>query len=53
MRGSALNTRTDFIRRFIERVTLRKRKYRFISRCGGDSGVAGEERVVGVTQFHS
>ena len=34
--GSTLNTRSnDFIRTYIERVTSRKRKNRFVSRCEG------------------
>ena len=50
-RGSALNTRrNDFIRKYIERVTSRKRKNRFGSRC---DGVPGEGRVLGVPNFHS
>ena len=38
---------------YIERVTSRKRKNRFGSRCEGDGGVAGEGRVAGVPKFHS
>ena len=34
-------------------MTSRKRKNRFGSRCEGDSGVAGEGRVVGLPKFHS
>ena len=48
--GSALSTRNDFIRRYIERVTS-------VSASGvavrDDGGVAGEGRVVGVPKFHS
>ena len=33
--GSALNTRNDFVRRYIERVTSRTRKKCFGSRCEG------------------
>ena len=51
--GSAHNTRNDFIRRYIERVTSRKRKNRFGIAVRGDSSVAGEGRVVGVPKFHS
>ena len=50
---SALNTRNDFIHRYIECVTSRKRENHFGSHCEGDSGVAGEGRVVGVPKFHS
>ena len=47
MHGSALNTRSnDFIRTYIERVTSW-----VIVR--GESGVAGEGRVVGLPKFHS
>ena len=50
---STLNTHNDFIRRYIECMTSRKRKNRFESRCEGDSSVAGEGRVVGVPKFYS
>ena len=50
-RSSVLNTRSnDFIRRYIERVTSRKR---FESHWRGDGGVAGEGTVVGAPKFHS
>ena len=54
-RCSAPNTHSnDFIRRYNERVTSRKRKNRFVSHCEGcESGVACEGRVVGVPKFHS
>ena len=53
-RGSALNTRSnDFICTYIERVMSRKRKNRFVSPVRGETGVAGEGRVVGVPKFHS
>ena len=51
--STALNTRNnDFIRPYIERVTSRKRKNRFVSRCEGWGGVADEGRVVGLPEFH-
>ena len=51
--SSVFNTRTnDLIHRHIEHVMLCKRKNRVAVRRG-DSGVAGEGRVVGVAKFHS
>ena len=33
-------------------MTSRKRNNRFVSRCEGEGGVAGEGKVVGVPKFH-
>ena len=52
--GSTLNTRSnDFICRYIERMTSRKREIASGVTMRGDSGVAGEGRIVGVPKFHS
>ena len=52
--GSMLNIRSnDFIRRCIARVTSCKRKNHFGSHCGGEGGVVGIGRVVGVPKFYS
>ena len=49
---SALNTRNDLICGILD-VTSRKRKIASGVAVRGDSGVAGEGRVVGVPKFHS
>ena len=53
--SSALNTHSDdFLRRHSECVTSRKgNKIASEVAVRGDSGVAGEERVVSVPKFHS
>ena len=52
--NSALNTcSNDFIRTYIKCVMSRKWENHFVSHCGGESGVAGEGRVVGVLKFNS
>ena len=53
--GSALNnTRNDFIRRYIERVTSHiSGKIALGVAVRGDGSVAGKGRVVGLPMFHS
>ena len=49
---SMLNTRNDFIRRYIERVTSISEIIASGVAVRGDSGVAGERRVVGIPKFY-
>ena len=51
--GSTLNTCSNDVRRYIERVTSRIRKIASEVTVRGDGCVAGKGRVVGVPKFHS
>ena len=52
-RSSVLNTcSNDFIRRYMEHVTSRKRKIALGVAMSGEGGIAGEGRVIGKPKFH-
>ena len=49
--GCALNTRNDFIRRYIQRVAPRKRKIAAVVAVRGDGGVAGDGELLVYQSF--